>query len=54
MKNPIALLLVLAMLLLTIVAPFAALSTLMLLLFGSVLLWFVWTLLQVILTGNHS
>ncbi len=49
LKNPVVTLLVLALLMLAIVSPFAVLAGPMLILFGAVALWFGWTLVQTLL-----
>ena len=50
MKNPVVTLLVLGMLLLAIVSPFAVLAVPMLILFGAVAVWFGWTLVQTLIS----
>jgi hypothetical protein len=49
LKNPVVTLLVLALLMLAIVSPFAVLAGPMLILFGAVALWFGWTLVQALI-----
>jgi hypothetical protein len=54
LKNPVVTLLVLALLMLAIVSPFAVLAGPMLILFGAVVLWFGWTLVQALLQPSSS
>ncbi len=54
MRNGISMLLLLALLLITLTAPFSGLALLMLVLFASAFLWTAWTLLRTLISGEAS
>lgn len=52
MNNPLIRILLIGLLMLTIVAPFAGLAPLMLLLLGLGVWWFIWSLVEAFFTGD--
>ena len=54
MRNPLLMILLLGLILISLVAPFSGLALLMVVLFVSAFLWTTWTLIQAFISGNPS
>lgn len=52
MRNPLLMILLLGLILISLVAPFSGLALLMIVLFGSAFLWTALTLVRTLITGN--
>lgn len=52
MRNPLLMILLLGLILISLVAPFSGLALLMIVLFGSAFFWTTWTLVRTLISGN--
>lgn len=52
MRNPLLMILLLGLILISLIAPFSGLALLMIVLLGSAFLWTTWTLVRTLISGD--